>query len=237
LAPQEIQAFATSAVRSAKNGEAFVADMYANLGLSIQVLDGKAEAEYIFKGVWASGAGQGLTEPLLVMDIGGGSVEFILGSVQGEVLWLQSFEVGGQRLVDAYMQQDPIAQSAAHQLKTDLRQILQPLAEACALYKPKVLAGASGTFDTLRHLEYGTVAPLSNPSWKGLSIPHIYTQSAHLQKLNRAERLNMEGISELRADMIVVALLLLETALEVTGVQEIRQSSWALKEGVAVGLG
>ena len=234
LAPSDVHAFATSAVRSAKNGPDFTRRVFAELGLRVSTIGGAEEAGYIFDGVRATGAFAEETAPVLVMDIGGGSVEFILGKPNGQVLWLQSFEVGGQRLVDAYMKKDPIAPTDAKRLISDMKRTLAPLAEACTEYKPQLLIGASGTFDTLRQLEF----PNEDSSaallpWKILTPDFVQTQTERLRKLDRTQRLAIPGISELRADMIVVALLLLQSALEVSGIRRLCQSSWALKEGVA----
>lgn len=234
LSASDVQAFATSAVRSAGNGADFTRRVLAELGLRVSTIGGAEEAGYIFDGVRATGAFAEEKGPVLVMDIGGGSVEFILGKPNGQVLWLQSFEVGGQRLADTYMRQDPIAPADARRLVADMKKTLAPLAEACAEYRPEVLIGASGTFDTLRQLEYPD-EDTSSPSlpWKSLDTAFVHTQTVRLQQLDRVQRLAIPGISELRADMIVVALLLLQAALEVSGVARLCQSSWALKEGVA----
>lgn len=234
LSPADVHAFATSAVRSAKNGSDFTQRVFAELGLRVNIIGGVEEAGYIFDGVRATGSFAEETAPVLVMDIGGGSVEFILGKPNGQVLWLQSFEVGGQRLVDVYMKQDPIASTDAKRLIADMERTLSPLAEACTEYKPQLLIGASGTFDTLRQLEFPNEdTPTAHSPWKMLTPDFVRAQTERLQKLDRAQRLAIPGISELRADMIVVALLLLQAALEVSGIQQLCQSSWALKEGVA----
>ena len=232
----QIFAFATSAVRSAANGHAFAAQIEAELGFGVKVLDGLAEADYIFAGVRASGAVQDVAAPVLVMDIGGGSVEFILGDRTGHIWWLQSFELGGQRLVDSYMVQDPIAPKDAARLRKDLRRHLAPLQKACQRYKPEVLVGASGTFDTLRQFENPNETQPHTLPWQELSPKLAAETTSKLQGMNLSERLAFAAISELRADMIVVALILLEVALELSGAARLRQTDWALKEGVATRL-
>jgi exopolyphosphatase/guanosine-5'-triphosphate,3'-diphosphate pyrophosphatase len=233
IAPPLVHAFATSAVRSAKNGQEFVALIQNQLGLQVQILDGVQEAEYIFEGVQASGALEIETGEVLAMDIGGGSVEFILGDKAGQIKWLQSFELGGQRLVDTYMALDPIPDKEVKRLKSDLRAQLKPLKEACKRYKPSVLVGASGTFDTLRELEYPTEPKPYIQNWKDLSLAETLAISKLLRGMNRQERLAHAAISDLRADMIVVALILLEEALRASGAMKLRQCNWALKEGAA----
>ncbi len=235
--PGQIEVFATSAVRSAHNAHAFVQCVAEEVGLQIQVIDGPQEAQYIFRGVCASGALAAHAGPCLVMDIGGGSVEFIIGQSDGAVAWLQSFEVGGQRLLDQYMQDDPIAPAQASALQAYVTQVLTPLADACAQFKPSLLVGASGTFDTLRALQYPNEGPKSDATkpWAPLSLADMLGATRHLERLSLAERRAIPGVSELRAHMIVVALLLLEATVKMTGITRLHQSSWALKEGVLFG--
>jgi len=235
IGPQSIKAYATSAVRSAANQQAFLDQVCLVTGIEINVITGPTEAAYIFEGVRASGALANAGGPALVMDIGGGSVEFILGTEDGPVLWLQSFEIGGQRLVDTYMHQDPIHVQDACRLRAHAGTVLHPLQQACMAYKPTTLVGASGTFDTLRQFKYNQERYPRQP-WAELEPQALQTLTAFLLTQNRAQRLEFAAISELRAEMIVVALLLLEVAFGLSGATRLRQSDFALKEGVAVAL-
>ena len=233
IQPADVHAYATSAVRSARNGEAFRNLLLSQLGLTVQIIDGGQEAEFIFEGVRASGAFYGEGGDVLVMDIGGGSVEFILGNSLGQIRWLQSFEIGGQRLVDAYMNQDPIEQKEVGRLRKNLQIALMPLKEACKRYQPSVLVGASGTFDTLRQFENPAESKDHTLPWANLDTVKTRGISTLLQGMNRAERLAHAAISDLRADMIVVALILVEEALKASKAPKLRQSDWSLKEGAA----
>ena len=233
IAPSDIQAYATSAVRSAGNGNDFVRRIADQSGIQVQILDGPSEAGLIFDGVRASGACDGV-DTVLVMDIGGGSVEFILGRPDGEIHWLHSFELGAQRLLDGYVRHDPILPEEVAHLKEALYRHLAPMAEACQRHPPTLLVGASGTFDTLRQLEYPSddVTPISGHPWMELSLDAVHASAIRMQRLDRAQRLAIRGISDPRADMIVVTLVLLEVALEMSSASRIRQCSYALKEGM-----
>ena len=142
----QIFAFATSAVRNASNGPDFVKKVKEELGIQIHVISGEEEAQLIYEGIHFSGALDEKTH--LMMDIGGGSVEFIIGNIQ-EAFWKQSFEIGGQRLLDAFHYHDPILPEEVEKLEQYCSEKLQPLLDAIERYKPSGFVGASGTFDTL----------------------------------------------------------------------------------------
>ncbi|MDX5437300.1 MAG: phosphatase, partial [Pontibacter sp.] len=103
---ETVHAMATSMVRNAANGDDFVKDIYKQTDIQVEVIDGAREAELIYYGVRSAGVLDEQTA--LIMDIGGGSVEFILCNAQ-EIFWKQSFEVGAQRLMDQFFTEDPIA--------------------------------------------------------------------------------------------------------------------------------
>jgi exopolyphosphatase/guanosine-5'-triphosphate,3'-diphosphate pyrophosphatase len=110
----QIFAFATSAVRNATNGPDFVSKVKEELGIEIHVISGEEEAQLIYEGIHFSGS---LGEhTYLMMDIGGGSVEFIIGNAE-QAFWKQSFEIGGQRLLDAFHYHDPILPEEVEKLE------------------------------------------------------------------------------------------------------------------------
>ena len=102
-----IFATATSAVRNASNGEALTEEIKKQTGIETKIISGEQEAKTILNGV--KEAIELGDEKSLIMDIGGGSIEFIIAN-QDETFWLKSFEVGGQRLVEKFHNQDPISQ-------------------------------------------------------------------------------------------------------------------------------
>ncbi|MEO0332262.1 MAG: phosphatase, partial [Bacteroidota bacterium] len=143
---ERVYCTATSAFRNAKNGQDLVIRIKQETDIKVNIISGDQEAEYIFYGVRK--AVPLSDQNALIMDIGGGSVEFILCN-QDQVLWKQSFEIGAQRLLDRFDIQDPINQSNINALQHYFSATLQPLSKIIEQHHPQVLIGASGTFDTL----------------------------------------------------------------------------------------
>jgi exopolyphosphatase/guanosine-5'-triphosphate,3'-diphosphate pyrophosphatase len=153
---ENITAMATSAIRNASNGKQLVAEIYQQTRICLQVISGDKEAEYIYYGV-RSAVPIGNTVSM-IMDIGGGSVEFII-CTQDTIFWKQSFEIGAQRLLDIFMHTDPIADYAVQKLQEYLQEKLIPLTNAVHQYAPQILIGASGSFETLCEIWYIKVIP------------------------------------------------------------------------------
>ncbi len=232
VAPETVTTIGTSAIRVAGNQAEFIERVRVATGLHIRVISGDEEAALIYRGVRASGALGPDTS--LVMDIGGGSVEFILGN-QDRVFWKQSFEIGGQRLMERFMTSDPIPPSAIRRLHDFFREQLLPLHNAVHQYQPTVLVGSSGTFDTLVDMDYqhrtGQWPPRDQASF-GLSVEEFYRVYSELITRNHDERMTLPGMIELRVDMIVVAVCLIDYVLKAFNINTIRVSTYALKEGV-----
>ena len=226
----QVFAFATSAVRNATNGPDFVKKVKEELGIQIHVISGEEEAQLIYEGIHFSGA---LDEhSYLMMDIGGGSVEFIIGNAQ-EAFWKQSFEIGGQRLLDAFHYHDPILPEEVEKLEQYCAEKLQPLLDAIERYKPSGFVGASGTFDTLIDMYYATMlqCKLTGQHVFELPVSDFYQLFQLLVTKNRAERLLIPGMIAMRVDMIVVASCLIDFILQHVQVESIRCSHYSLKEG------
>lgn len=233
LEPGQAQAFGTSALRNASNGHEVAQQLTAATGIPVSIIDGLEEAALIYNGVRHSFKFG--SQPNLIMDIGGGSVEFILADEHGP-LWQQSFEVGGQRLMDRFMQQDPITSEMTLALETWLDAELAPLWQACELHPPAVLIGSAGTFETLAdmcffklHAEH---MPFEESTWEDLPLTTVRQLTHELAALSREDRLKVPGMIELRADMSVVAMLLLRHVINRLAVKRLVASVYALKEGV-----
>jgi len=232
VAPEQAVVIGTSAIRSASNQQAFVEQVRQETGFRIQVISGDQEAQYIYYGVRAAGALSDQTA--LVIDIGGGSVEFILCNEQ-RIFWKQSFEIGGQRLMERFMDSDPISPTAIRRLHHYFQEQLLPLANAIHQYAPAVLVGSSGSFDTLvdlhtMHTE-GHWPPAEQTAFD-LPVAEFYRSYELLTSGNRDERMQLPGMIELRVDMIVVAVCLIDYLLRTFGIRQIRTSTYSLKEGV-----
>lgn len=228
---KEVYATATSAIRNAKNGEVLVQHIKQATGINVKIISGDEEAEYIYLGVkTAVSLGK---VPSLIMDIGGGSIEFIICN-ENDVFWKRSYEIGAQRLLDQFQNHDLIIKEEIEQLESYLDKNLSELHKAVKKYKPEVLVGSSGTFDTLSEI-YSLRNQLTlNEQDTELPLPINSYYSIHEEIISkdREERLQIPGMIELRVDMIVVASCLIKFILEKYSIQEMRVSTYALKEGI-----
>lgn len=227
----KVYAFGTSALRNAINGKEVAAQIETETGISIDIISGDEEANYIYQGVRTA---VNMTEPSLIVDIGGGSVEFIIGN-NDTIFWKQSFEIGAQRLLERFQKHDPILASEIEDIRSFLKFSLSSLAGAIEKYKPKVLVGSSGTFDTLSeiHCIRNGQEYLPTASETPLSFQSFHEIKSELITKNRVERLQIRGMLEMRVDMIVVACCLIDYLLgSYKDFQSLRVSSYSLKEGV-----
>lgn len=230
---ETVRAMATSMVRNAANGGDFVKDIFKQSDIKVEIISGDREAEFIYYGVRSAGVLDAQTS--LIMDIGGGSVEFILCNRQ-EIFWKRSFEVGAQRLMDQFFQQDPIPKQSIDAEKAYLNEKLQPLTEAVGKYKPTVLVGSSGTFDTFCDIDAQSKGDTSRqqnlPVASSISIEDYYRIHHELLDKNHEERLIIPGMLEMRVDMIVPASIAMDFVLQKYNFKNIVVSLYALKEGV-----
>ena len=225
---ETVRAMATSALRSARNGAEFISEVKEKTGLELQIIDGDLEASYIFEGV-CSDVEMG-SQVALVMDIGGGSVEFIIGQ-NSQILWKRSFEIGAQRLFDMFYPSDPIPAQSVVELEKYAAETLQPLFEAINEWKPQFFIGSSGTFETLWDM--------AKPANGGNIILQPQFAQIHqaLLRLEQAERLQMPGMIPERVDMIVVASCLVDILFnKLAPLTELYVSKAALKEGIMASL-
>jgi len=227
----EIYANATSAFRNAKNGNELVERINKVTGIEVNVISGDKEAEYIYYGVKkALDIGN---EVSLIMDIGGGSVEFVICTGR-EIYWKESFEIGAQRLLDNYHQVDPILTEDLDALEKYLGKQLDSLKRAAKKFRPTVLIGSSGTFDTLGDICRFNHNLIKIPGQTEYHLPLKCYREIHQDLLgkNKTDRLKIPGMIEMRVDMIVVSSALINFVVNSINIQNIRVSSYSLKEGV-----
>jgi exopolyphosphatase / guanosine-5'-triphosphate,3'-diphosphate pyrophosphatase len=227
----QIFAFGTSALRNARNGKEISDRITEMTGISIALISGDEEAYYIYMGVRAA-LGLG-SDKNLIVDIGGGSVEFIIAD-HDQIFWKHSYEIGAQRLLEKYQRHDPILKEEVHNLEKYFDLALTSLFEAILKFNPIILVGSSGTFDTLSdifcntHGIHKTADEIETP----LTIEGFNEIHRELLKRNRAQRMQVPGMIEMRVDMIVVASCLVKFLLESHKFHRIRVSTYSLKEGV-----
>lgn len=228
----EVKAIATSALRNAANGIDFINEVKADTGIIIETVNGDTEAGYIYYGVKASGM---LTNDYsVIVDIGGGSVEFIIANNQ-RIFWKQSFEIGAARLMDKFHQIDPIAETEIKNLHLYAEDTLQPFFEAAKNYPINNIIGSSGAFETFAEL-----AERNQGNDFDLKKNRTYTFDQHqliqltdeLIRSDHAKRLANPYIIPVRVDMIVVASILTRFLMQRLNINRVCMSSYSLKEGV-----
>ncbi|MBX2951742.1 MAG: phosphatase [Leadbetterella sp.] len=227
---ERVFAFGTSALRSAGNREEVLERILAETGIAVKVIDGTEEASLIYEGVKKAVK---VEETVLIVDIGGGSVEFIICNPE-KVLWMQSFEIGGQRLLERFMKKDPLPPSETGRMEAYFREVLLPLTNAVHQYRPTVMVGSSGSFDTLNDMYYWrTTGHFPPEDVAGFEYPMDEFGRAYEQLVfsTREERMQIPGMKELRVDMIVVAMVLIKFLLQTLEIKKIKISNYALKEG------
>jgi len=228
----EIVAVATAAMRSAVNASVLVDQAKNDLGIIINVIDGDTEAGLIFKGV-ASGI-QFKDATTLIMDIGGGSTEFILVRNKKPV-WRKSYPIGTSFMLNKFRPGDPILNEEIEEIDNFLEETLVELTQVCQVDFPRVLIGSSGSFDTLAAMcaeNFKTSRFEADESSYTFSM-HEYMQiSQRMLKATFEERLETPGMIPMRADMIVTACIEINHIIKRFGIRLIEQCNYALKEGL-----
>lgn len=231
LGGAKVKAYATSAIRSAANGQQLINEIKEQFGVDVEVISGDREAELIYKGV-----NQSLkmgSEKHLLMDIGGGSNEFIICN-SSSIFWKQSFPLGVSRLLERFSPSDPILNTEIVTVENFLRDGLEPLWRAVKEHSPKVLVGSSGTFDTYRDvIFYGSDSVELS---KELGLEPFKKLHYRLLSSTLEQRRCFRGMDELRVEMIVLASILTNLVLDITNISTVIQSNFALKEGAIVEL-
>ena len=226
----EIRAFATSAIRNASNGVQFVDAVKQRFGFRVRVITGDREAELIYKGVRQAIP---LTdEKMLILDIGGGSNEFILCNREG-IAWKRSFEIGMARILELFTLSDPITPEEVRAVEAYYLEQLQPLLDMVRKERPARLIGASGSFDTFYSLVRHRKRE-EHDGRNGREIPMADFQMIHDVLLGSTleERKTMPGMEPVRVEMIVAASIFVSFVIRICHIRHLYQSNYALKEGV-----
>jgi len=227
----EVRATATSAVRSAENGQDFVDAVKERTGISIETISGDEEAELIYQGVKLSGA---ITDLSLIMDIGGGSVEFILCDTE-KLIWKKSYNIGAARLMQQFFKSDPIADEEKNAILFHIQNQLADLFEICEKYHPEILIGSAGAFETFAELiirKNNLRADIKTAKTFEFNFDDYIATSIKLLNATHKERAEMPGMIPLRIDMIVIAALITNYVLGRCKINQLTLSTYDLKMGV-----
>ena len=231
LGVEEITAVGTSALRDAKNSDQVRAHIRDALGIDIRVISGAEEAEYSFLAV-RRGLSH-LADELVVIDIGGGSTEFILGNKNG-VSRALSIDVGSVRLTERYLHSDPVCAEEVTAMGTAIEAHLAVIrSEIIAQASSPTLVGIAGTFTTLAAIEK-KLARYSASQVHGsvLNLPEVKRQVAMLQSRTIAERKQIAGLEPKRADVIFAGAYLIEKIMGLFGASQVVVSDQGVRYGL-----
>lgn len=223
---KRIRAIGTAALREAVNGPELAEKLSSITGIPIDIIDGHREAHYILLGIRA--ALPNLDDYGLIMDIGGGSVEFIL--FHGDhVAFAGSYKIGVAVLYRMFHHSDPIKKEEILALEKYLALSLKPLFDHLRKIKQYYLIGASGSFEVIYDMMPKVEA---SDHWAELDISGIHKYLDEVIVATLAERRKMAEIPEERLDYIVVAYLLIRFIMSRVPPEKLYYCEYALKEGI-----
>ncbi|MBU6213886.1 MAG: Ppx/GppA family phosphatase [Actinomycetales bacterium] len=229
LGSDEFLAFATSAIREAANGGDIIAQVRAQTDVRLTVLPGRDEAELTFLAVrrwygWSSGR-------LLVVDIGGGSVELAVGTGE-QPEHAVSVPLGAGRMFREFLQDDPPRGSQVRELRAHVRGALQAVAQAYAVGEVGHAVGTSKTFRQLARLAARTSRRGHDADERVLQVEDLDELCDRLIKMGLAERAQLPGISESRAPQLAAGSLVALEIMRALDIEQIEVCPWALREGI-----
>ena len=211
----EIIAIATSAVRDAKNRDVFL-EQVKNIGIDVEMISGSEEARLGFLGVIKGMALSGLVKPeenILVIDIGGGSTEMIVGNQAG-IIYDKSLDIGAVRLHDKFVTEDPVPLLEQQDMADYIRLIIKPELNKISEYDIKMIIGIGGTISTAGSMALGMEV------YDRKRIHNYYVPLDIVYQLNRKllsqtveERQSHKGLQPKRADIIPCGFMILQLIL------------------------
>jgi exopolyphosphatase/guanosine-5'-triphosphate,3'-diphosphate pyrophosphatase len=230
-----VRAVATSAVREARNGRAFINRIRRRTGIEAEIISGAEEARLIFLAARHALALEN-SPPCLLVDVGGGSVELVLAR-GGEALWMRSLKLGVARMTERFLGGDPPGAAQVRDMERHLAREIGDLLRDARKRKVVRAVGTSGTINTLvamarsaRGEESGRLHGAS------ASAGEIARIRGKLLKSKLAERAELPGMDAKRADLMPAAAILAGFILRESGAKKLVACAWALREGVLLEL-
>jgi exopolyphosphatase / guanosine-5'-triphosphate,3'-diphosphate pyrophosphatase len=229
-----MRAVATSAVREARNREAFIERIRLETGITLQVIPGEEEARLIFRAArHALGLEGG---PHLLVDVGGGSVELVLVR-DGQPLWMHSVKLGVARLSEQFLTGDPPSAAQRKRLEKHLEGEIGELMRLARKAGAVDAIGTSGTINTLVAMARAS---------RGEDIGRLHGASASADEVARisheicaietAARIELPGIDAKRADLMPAAGILADYVMRRSETSELIACTWAMREGLLLDL-
>jgi len=230
---EKIRFVATSASRDARNRDVFVAGVKQRLGVEPDVISGDEEARLSFAG--ATNGLMGANPPYLVVDIGGGSTEFVLGVNDPEAA--KSVNIGCVRMTERHFRNDPPSQDEVAAAIADIDQAIALAGSVVPLDQARTLVGLAGSVTTAAAiaLELTEYDP-SRIHGARLSAETIGAVSDRLLGMTREQRSEIAAMHPGRVDVINAGVLVLRRILDLTGLPEVLVSEHDILDGIALSL-
>lgn len=226
----DLLAFATSALRDAANSAAVLARVRKETGVTLRVLPGEDEARYTFLAVrrwYGHSAGR-----LLVLDIGGGSLELAAGRDEHPAV-AASLPLGAGRLTREWFRSDPPARREIGALREHLDAELAPVARRLRRAgAPELAVGTSKTFRSLARLTGAAPSSAGPRARRTLTDVGLRQLAAFITRMSAHDLAELEGVSPSRSHQLVAGALVAEAAMRALRVTELQICPWALREGV-----
>lgn len=230
---EQILAYATSAIREAENGGDFIQRMIDETGIKALAISGKMEAILIGHAVrHAVSIGE---EPVLMVDIGGGSVEFIVADNE-EFFYSVSKKIGVARMAALFVDHDPITKDEIKKLKQHFEKELKEVAGVLKKYRVKTMIGSSGTMENIAAMiaDRNSLTASMTLNELEFTAKEFKTFNKSFLKLNREQRLKEDELEEKRADIIAPGMVLLDYLIRTFDIEQVKISESALREGMVL---
>ncbi len=232
----EIHTVATSAVREANNREEFIEKVLKRTGIEIEVIDGKREAGYIYKGVRKALPYK--DKKLLCVDIGGGSTEIILGH-NDKIIFGESIKIGAVRLSKKFFPDFILTNDGISNCNKFVEEQIKVNKKINFDEKFDIAVGASGTIQAVAGMIKYQKSGKKLKSRNGFVFTKEELEKVTDEIFKRKtpeQRVNIEGMEYKRADIIPAGLLVLNKIFEIFRIKEIIISEFALREGVVLSM-
>jgi exopolyphosphatase/guanosine-5'-triphosphate,3'-diphosphate pyrophosphatase len=229
LGAERTLAIATSAVRDAENGEAFLGEVEWSYGFKTRLLTGHDEAQLTFRG---ASLGRELAEDTLVLDIGGGSTELVVGETDA-LRFHDSLDLGAVRLTERFLHSDP---PAAEELAACASAVRALLAERVPdEIRPRAAIGVAGTITSIAALDLGLEEyDPERVHGHRLSREGVAAQCERLSAVPLAERREIPALDPDRAPVIVAGTVILSEVLDHFGLDGLEASERDILDGAAL---
>lgn len=235
---ERLRFVATSASRDAENRDEFVRGVLDILGVEPEVITGDQEAEFSFTGATKELTGRDdLAKPYLVVDIGGGSTEFVVGADRVDAA--RSVDIGCVRMTERHLVHDgavtdpPTAEQIAT-MRADIETALDLAGETVLLREARTLVGLAGSVTTIAAIALGLDAyDSARIHHSRVSVDRVREITAWLLRSTHAERAAVPSMHPGRVDVIAAGALVLLSIMERTGAREVVVSEHDILDGIA----